>query len=156
MNWQNLLQVLAVVLWGLPLPLLALDFERRRSRARLLLASVFLVLAILEVLRYGVGEGLVWMPMARSALVILLALAFAENFLPVRRGAWRLRAITAVVLLLDVALGLSPWQHGIRAAGVISAFCLASAALSARTLWLGLPIAAAAFCFAGSGELPEL
>jgi len=155
-SWENLWQVLAVVLWGLPLPLLALDFERRRSRARLLQASVLLALAVLEVLRHGVGEGLVLVPMARSALVILLALVLAESFLSVRRGVWRLRGITVAVLLLDVALGLSPWRHGVRAAGVISAFCLASAALSARTLWLGLPIAAAAFCLAGSGELPEL
>jgi serine phosphatase RsbU (regulator of sigma subunit) len=153
MNWTELWPTLAVAFWCLPLPILVLDYERRRHRYRLLQIALVLLLSIGELVgnlysRFDPSGTLL-----RNLVLTGLSLTLAETFLqpdPVIRR--RLRVGTAVVLAVLLALNLSRWGEGPRAATVLAAFTLASSALFARTFWTGIPVAAAAFCIAGGAE----
>jgi len=152
-NWNELWSTLAIAFWCLPLPILALDFERRRRRYRLIQVGLVLCLSVGEMLG---GSYRLLDPSAtllRNVALMGLSLTLAESFLqPVGAVRRRLRWGAAVGGFLVLALGLSGWGDGPRAATILAAFGLASSALFARNLWSGIPVAAAAFCIAGGEE----
>ncbi|MEN9353712.1 MAG: hypothetical protein RL318_1037 [Fibrobacterota bacterium] len=155
MNWNELWVTLAVAFWCLPLPILALDYERRRHRFRLLQIGLVLSLSIGEAIGNIYSSFDPSATMLRNVALLCLSLTLAESFLkPTGAIRRRLRWGTLLACFLVLALGLSGWKDGARAATVFAAFGLASSALFARTLWAGIPVAAAAFCIAGGAEHP--
>lgn len=153
MTLNELWQSLAVAFWCLPLPLLALDFERRKSRTRLVQVGVFLLLAVSSVLDKLLPGGDESAPLVRNLLLVFLAMVLATGFLrPAERLKWRIWTGTAALMVLVTGLMRLGGVDGVRAATVLTGFALASAAIVAPSYWVGIPLAAAAFCYAGGQE----
>lgn len=147
--------MLSVAFWCLPLPILALDYERRRYRYRLLQIAVVLVLSVGETIGYVYSNFDPSATLLRNAALVALSLTLFESFLkPKKQQRLQLRGAALLMLVLVLGLGLSGWREGPRAATVLAAFALASSALFASSAWIGIPVAAAAFCIAGGGEHP--